>query len=115
MAGIMWGWRFQWRRVVGFMIFCALLGIYVPNKHGPGGGPIRLVDTGFLPNLLMWLVIGVLLGTSAGGLPDYIDLSDKQTEWRITLRGLLGIVAWFAVLTFVVVYVLRHLPRLPGF
>ena len=85
---------------------CTYLGTYTFRKHSPNG-PIYLVDTGFIPNLLVWLAIGFLLGSSIGGFVHDGPLVDRS-ESRFTLRALLCVVAWFALLLYVTIYIYKH-------
>jgi hypothetical protein len=99
-------WRFQWRSVVAFMVMFSILALPFPMKRG-NTTLCFIVNTGFWTNWLVWLTIGFLIGTSVGGLATD-DGETPKLSFKFSLRGILLVVGWLALLLTVVVYISRH-------
>ena len=68
---------------------------------------VRIVDTGFFANWLVFLTIGFLVGSSIGGLAND-DGETPLVTTQFRLRSLMLVVGWFSLLFVLVAYIARH-------
>lgn len=100
-------WKFQWYSVRAFMVMFSLLMLPLPKKNSDDLVYIRIVNTGFWANWLVFLTIGFLVGTSIGGLANDDGETPRVTR-RFSLRGLLLVMGWFCLLLVLVVCIAQH-------